>query len=91
MPVAAELRDLLALGGFPEPFYGGSETEARRWPRAYRTLLLREEVASLEQVRDLGALELLMLRLPELVGSPLSINALREDLHVSHKTAAGWL
>ena len=32
-----------------------------------------------------------MLRLPELVGSPLSINALREDLQVSHKTAAAWL
>ena len=32
----------------------------------------------------------LALRLPELVGSPLSINALREDLQVSHKTVAGW-
>ena len=32
-----------------------------------------------------------MLRLPALVGSPLSINALREDLRVSHKAAAGWL
>ena len=36
-------------------------------------------------------LELMMLRLPELVGSPLSINALREDLQISHKTAASWL
>ena len=32
-----------------------------------------------------------MLSLPERVGSPLSINALREDLQVSHKTAAAWL
>lgn len=32
-----------------------------------------------------------MLRLPELVGSPLSINAIRQDLQVSHKTAANWL
>jgi len=30
-------------------------------------------------------------RLPALVGAPLSINALREDLQVSHKTVAGWL
>ena len=86
-----ELRDLLTLGGFPEPFLGGSEREARRWSRAHRTLLIRDEVASLERVQDLGALEDLMLRLPALVGSPLSINALREDLQVSHKTAAGWL
>jgi predicted AAA+ superfamily ATPase len=42
-------------------------------------------------VEDLGNLELLALRLPELVGSPLSINAVREDLQVSHKAVASWL
>ncbi len=87
----AELQDLLNLGGFPEPYFGGSETEARRWSREHRTLLVREEVATLERVQDLGNLELLMLRLPELVGSPLSINALREDLRLTHKTVANWL
>lgn len=86
-----ELRDLLTLGGFPEPWFGATQVEARRWAREYRTLLIREEVASLERVQDLGTLELLMLRLPALVGSPLSINALREDLQVSHKSVAGWL
>ena len=86
-----ELGDLLALGGFPEPWFGASRVEARRWARDYRTLLIREEVASLERVQDLGSLELLMLRLPDLVGSPLSVNALREDLRVSHKSVAAWL
>ena len=86
-----ELGDLLALGGFPEPWFGASRVEARRWARDYRTLLIREEVASLERVQDLGSLELLMLRLPDLVGSPLSVNALREDLQVSHKSVAAWL
>ncbi|HEX5854962.1 MAG TPA: DUF4143 domain-containing protein [Thermoanaerobaculia bacterium] len=52
---------------------------------------MREDVASLERVQDLGNIELLALRLPELVGSPLSINALREDLQVAHKTVANWL
>lgn len=86
-----ELRDLLTLGGFPEPYFGGSEVEARRWSREYRDRLVREDVASLERVQDLGNIELLALRLPELVGSPLSINALREDLQVAHKTVANWL
>ena len=54
-------------------------------------LLIREDVVGLERVQDLGNLELLMLRLPDLVGSPLSINALREDLQVTHKTVAHWL
>ncbi|HYN43858.1 MAG TPA: AAA family ATPase [Thermoanaerobaculia bacterium] len=87
----AELRDLLTLGGFPEPYSSGSEVAARRWSREYRNLLVREEVADLERVSDLGSLELLALRLPELVGAPLSLNALREDLQVAHKTVAGWV
>ncbi|MFH1378989.1 MAG: DUF4143 domain-containing protein [bacterium] len=48
-------------------------------------------MVSLERVQDIGNLELLMIRLPELVGSPLSINALREDLRISHKTLSHWL
>jgi hypothetical protein len=87
----AELQQLLRLGGFPEPFFGQSEVEARRWSREYRSRLVHEEVASLERILDLGNLELLLMRLPDLVGSPLSINALREDLQLSHKTVASWL
>ena len=88
---SAGLGDLLKLGGFPEPFLGGSEVEARRWSREYRNRLVREEVVGLERIQDLGNLELLVLRLPELVGSPLSVNALREDLRLSHKTVDSWL
>jgi len=85
------LDDLLKLGGFPEPFLSGSENEARRWSREYRARLVQEDIASLERIVDLGNLELLMLRLPELVGAPLSLNALREDLAVSHDSVTRWL
>ena len=91
LKTTAELGELLVLGGFPEPYLSGSAVEARRWAREHRNLLIREEVTSLERVQDLGTLELLMLRLPELVSSPLSINAVREDLQVAHKTVAAWL
>lgn len=83
--------DLLALGGFPEPFLGGSETEARRWSRQHRDLIVREEVRELERVDDIGRLEQLALALPERVGSPLSLNSLREDLQVSHRTVDRWV
>ena len=86
-----DLLEMLTLGGFPEPYLAGSEVEARRWSREYRNLLIREELVSLENVQDLGNLELLALRLPALVGSPLSINALREDLQLSHKTVTSWI
>ena len=88
---SGDLQTLLELGGFPEPFLSGSARTARRWSRDYRTLLVRDEVTDLERVSDLGKLELLMLSLPERVGSPLSLNALREDLEVSHKTVARWV
>lgn len=84
------LAALLALGGFPEPLASGSERFARRWSLAYRERLVREEIASLESVSDLGRLELLAMTLPSRVGSPLSLNGLREDLQVSHPTVARW-
>ena len=86
-----ELMNLLTLGGFPEPFFRGKKTDAKRWSREYRTRLIHEDITSLERIQDLGNLELLMLRLPELVGSPLSANAIREDLQVSHGTVKNWL
>lgn len=86
-----DLEQLCRLGGFPEPFLSGSEVSARRWSRDYRTRLVREDVRDLERIQDLDNLELLLQRLPDLVGSPLSINALREDLQINHKTATNWL
>jgi hypothetical protein len=87
----AALDDLLALGPFPEPLLGGNATAARRWSRQYRSLVFREDVASLQRVDEMGAMEQLSVRLPDLVGAPLSLNALREDLQVAHKTVERWL
>ncbi|MGE3920376.1 MAG: ATP-binding protein, partial [Gammaproteobacteria bacterium] len=87
----SELLELLQLGGFPEPYFSGEAVEAKRWSREYRTRLIREDLVQLERVHDIDHIELLALRLPELIGSPLSINALREDLQVSHKAVSTWL
>lgn len=82
---------LLELGGFPEPWFSGSAIEAKRWSTNYRSLLVNQESTSIETISDLSKLELLSLRLPELIGSPLSINSLREDLQLAHKTVSRWL
>ncbi len=87
---AEDFKTLLALGGFPEPYYGGSQTKARRWSREYRSRFIEEDLRGLESVHDLGSLEQMLIRLPDLVGSPLSINALREDLQLNHQTVARW-
>jgi predicted AAA+ superfamily ATPase len=88
---STEVEALHTLGGFPEPFLRGSAASARRWSVEYRSRLIREEITSLETVRDLGAMEQLMLSLPDRVGSPLSRNALREELQLNHQTVSRWL
>ena len=86
-----EVMDLLRLGGFPEPWLSGSAKEARRWSLHHRSLLVDEEMASLEGIRDLGKIQLLLMTLPDRVGSPLSVHALSQQLRVSHRTMASWL
>jgi predicted AAA+ superfamily ATPase len=86
-----DLIELFELGGFPEPYFGSSKSQANRWTREYRQKLIREEVATNELIQDLGNMELLVNRLPDLVGSPLSINGIREDLQLAHKTISKWL
>lgn len=87
----SDLNNLLTLSGFPEPFFSGSETEAKRWSREYRSRLIQDDLVNLEKVTDVQKIEFLMMRLPDLVGSPLSINSLREDLHASHKAVSNWI
>lgn len=86
-----QLMDLFNYGGFPEPFLLASERESRRWSKEYRSRVIQEDLNSLENVKDLALLENLVIRLPDLVGSPLSINGLREGLQVSHQTVSRWL
>ncbi|OFZ82053.1 MAG: hypothetical protein A2583_15835 [Bdellovibrionales bacterium RIFOXYD1_FULL_53_11] len=86
-----DFQQLLLLGGFPEPFLSGSAAAAKRWSTQYRTRLIHEEISTLESVSDLGNMELLMLRLPDCVGSPLSINSLREDIQVGFKAISNWI
>lgn len=88
---ASTVKDLLSYSGFPEPFFLQSETKTRRWSREYRTRIIRGDLSDLENIQDLALIENMAMRLPDLVGSPLSINALREDLQVSHQSVSRWI
>lgn len=86
-----DFADLLALGGFPEPFLGGSQAKARRWSRLRMERLIAEDVRDLRAVEDLSGLRTLADLLPERVGSPLSVNALREDVGAAYATVRSWI
>lgn len=91
LQTAKDIKNLFTLGGFPEPFLSGSKRQALRWQREYRSRVINEDISSLELSQNLSQMELLLLNLPEFVGSPLSINSLREDLNLAHKTVAKYL
>lgn len=71
------VRDLLSLGGFPEPFLGSNAGKANRWSRLRLERLIAEDVRDLRAVGDLAGLTVLSDLLPERVGSLLSINSIR--------------
>ena len=90
-PTFSTIQDLLTYGGFPEPFLLQSEIQSKRWSREYRSRVIQGDLSTLENIQDVGIVEKMVLRLPDLVGSPLSLNALREDLQVSHQSVSRWI
>ena len=92
-PPGAEqaLAQLERLTGFPEPLFSGSESRLRRWRRARHHLVIREDLRDLTRIRDIGLVEALAALLPERVGSPLSLNALSEDLGVAFGSVRTWV
>lgn len=82
---------MMVFGGFPEPFLKSNKRFSTKWRRDYKSLLLYEELRDLSRIQDLKGVEQLVLMLPERVGSPLSINSLREDLQVNHRTVSNWI
>jgi predicted AAA+ superfamily ATPase len=93
MPAGATeaLGQIESFTGFPEPLFAASSRRLERWRRERRTLVFREDLRDLSRVRDLGLVDALVSLLPERIGSPLSVNALREDLGVSHEAVRTWL
>jgi predicted AAA+ superfamily ATPase len=85
------LNALLRFGGFPEPFLAASVRAHRRWQKERVERVVREDVRDLDTVRDLSLIQLLADLLPDRVGSPLSLNALREDLESSHRALTHWM
>lgn len=86
-----ELEILFQFGGFPEPLVKQNKRILRRWHNEKVERLFREDIRDMEQIRDLDSMKLLSDLLPEKVGSLLSINAIREDLEVSHRAVTNWL
>jgi hypothetical protein len=84
-------QNLMVYGGFPEPFLEKDNVIARRFHNERIDRLIKEDIRDLETIRDISALQILAEILPSKVGSLFSLNALREDFEVAHKTIALWV
>ncbi|MFH1945703.1 MAG: ATP-binding protein [Acidobacteriota bacterium] len=78
------LDHLLEYSGFPEPFTTARARFFRRWQSNMVDQILREDVRDLTRIFDIENIARLIRQLPARIGSPLSLNALREDLNVSY-------
>ena len=82
---------LINIGNFPEPFFKNDTRFAGLWRRSHSDIILRQDLISLENIRDLDGLELLVELLSQRVGSTVSFNSLAEDLDRDDKTIKKWL
>lgn len=78
------LDQLLEYSGFPEPFAAARLRFFRRWQSDIVDQILREDVRDLTRIIDTENVARLIRLFPGRIGSPLSLNALREDLNVSY-------
>lgn len=89
--VVEALSTLLQFGGFPEPLFRSESGFLTRWRRTRLERLVNQDLAATETLRFLPLVEQLMFLLPDRVGSPLSLNSLREDLEVHFATVKHWM
>ena len=83
--------DLCTFGGFPEIYLKQTHRALRRWHNERFDRLIREDIRDMENLRDISSLQVLVELLSHRVGSLFSLNSLREDLQVTHKTVAHWV
>lgn len=85
------LEKILNFGGFPEPYLASNKRFYNLWKKTHLDIMLRQDLISQEDVKDLKSIELLIDLLKERVGSPISYSNLSNDMHVSDKTIKRWL
>lgn len=79
------------LGGFPEPFLSGSDSDAARWRNQYYTDLVREDILEFSRIHEVKAIRLLVEMLRERVGFPLSYTSIAEDLQIAPNTVRKYI
>ena len=84
-------RQLISVSNFPEPFYEGTKRFYQLWRKGHFDLIIRQDLLSLEKIRDIDGIELLIELLRTRVGSTITYKSLAEDLDRDDKTVKKWI
>ncbi len=88
---ADNFSNLWDLSGFPEPFIKGKKSFWSAWSQTYGQQIVRDDLTTFADIRNLDLVETLFALIPSKVGSPFSINNLALDLKVAFDTVKNWL
>ncbi|MBI4054727.1 MAG: ATP-binding protein [Elusimicrobia bacterium] len=85
------MEELLAHSGFPEPLTKGDAVFHKKWGESYLEYVVRQDVRDLSRILHIEKVLDLVYALSSRVGSPLSVNSLREDIEVNFATAKNYI
>lgn len=77
--------------GFPEPFLRGEQTYYKRWRTTHTDIILRQDLIDLSSVRDIHAIQNLVMLLRNRAGGTVSYANLARDLERDPNTIKRWL
>ncbi|MBP9682615.1 MAG: ATP-binding protein [Bacteriovorax sp.] len=82
---------LITTSNFPEPFYVGTRRFYQLWRKGHFDQIIKQDLLTLEKIRDIDGIELLIELLRTRVGSTITYKSLAEDLDRDDKTVKKWI
>jgi predicted AAA+ superfamily ATPase len=82
---------LIKFGGFPEPYFQASSKFYGLWKKGHSDLIIRQDMLSLESVKDIDGIETLIEMLSTRVQHTISVSSIAKDIGRDDKTIARWL
>lgn len=90
-PLSGCLQQLLAFGGFPEPFLKADRRFANRWQQLRQQQLFQEDIRDGARVHEIAQLEVLAECLRQQSGGITRYTSLAQQVRVSVDTIRRWL
>jgi hypothetical protein len=85
------MEKILKFSGFPEPLLNGNNLFAKKWHDSYLERIVKEDLRDLTSIHNIEKVIDLLYLIPSRIGSPLSINSLKEELELNFKTVKNYI